>query len=141
LGDGAMRYALRGQKFARSVGITPRFPLLDWELLCFCATIPPRHWLRWGIQKYALRRAFAGELPPVVRNRWKKTGFPFDTAAFLRLRRQDWLRALDGVAGAEFGMADLAPQYEALLVRDPQLLWRLLNYLLWVKMAPRSAGS
>jgi asparagine synthase (glutamine-hydrolysing) len=63
-------------------GLETRSPLLDHQLAEFCATMPPRLHVRWGVTKYALRKAAGGLLPAGILRR-PKQGFMFPVAYWL----------------------------------------------------------
>jgi asparagine synthase (glutamine-hydrolysing) len=61
--------------FARRAGIEVRYPLRDRRLIELALALPASEIYHRGIQRAGLRRAFAGELPEVVRTRRGKANF------------------------------------------------------------------
>ncbi len=53
-----------------------RSPFLDHRVVEFCFSLPYYEKIRGGITKRLLRDGFAGMLPPMVRDRRRKLGFP-----------------------------------------------------------------
>jgi len=64
-------------------GLEARVPFLDHELVELCAQIPPRLKLRGSEEKYILRRALRGALPPEIVRR-KKRGLAAPIRGWLR---------------------------------------------------------
>ncbi len=58
-------------------------PYLDHHVFEFAATIPTKYKISGRLTKIALRRAFAGVVPPSAVNRPKR-GFPVPTRVWLR---------------------------------------------------------
>jgi asparagine synthase (glutamine-hydrolysing) len=65
-------------------GLEVRVPLLDHELVEMCAHIPPSLKVRWGREKYILRRALRGDLPPEILWR-KKRGLAIPYSQWMRV--------------------------------------------------------
>ena len=65
-------------------GLESRVPFLDHPLVELVATIPADIKFQNGELKHLLRVAFADKLPPVIRDRKDKMGFPVPL--------QEWLR-------------------------------------------------
>ena len=54
---------------AASFGVAPRYPFLDRRLVELCLSLPPEQRLRDGLTRSVLRRAMAGRLPDILRDR------------------------------------------------------------------------
>jgi asparagine synthase (glutamine-hydrolysing) len=70
-------------------GLEARVPFLDHELVEFCARIPPALKMRWGTEKYILRKALRQDLPrEIVGRRKRGMAAPYG----------QWMRALPSFA-------------------------------------------
>lgn len=88
-------------------GVTMAHPFLDRRLLEFAFHIPPVQWLRGYETKSLLRRAMAGLLPDLVRQRQDKAEFSsFVRDALLALPPERWLH--NSILARE-GLIDPAP--------------------------------
>ncbi len=82
-----LRYADRN---AMAFGRETRFPFLDYELVDWCVTLPDQALVSDGWQKWILRKAGEGILPPVVQWRADKVGYAAPLDAWLRGALKDW---------------------------------------------------
>ncbi len=62
----------QGDRMMMGHSVEGRFPFLDHRVIEFAATIPPRYKMRGLNEKFILKRAYAGMLPPAVVQRVKK---------------------------------------------------------------------
>lgn len=77
---------LRGHDaLAMAHSLENRSPFLDHRLVEFCFTLPADEKIRDGWTKSLLRRALTDVLPPTIRDRRRKLGFPIPLDAWLRL--------------------------------------------------------
>jgi asparagine synthase (glutamine-hydrolysing) len=92
----------RYERTAAAVGIEPRHPFLDCQLIELCVALPGSQKLKGGWPKTVLRRAMAGKLPEAVRWRLGKEhlGWAFTAAAMTAQRAR--LRALIEGSGRLF---------------------------------------
>jgi asparagine synthase (glutamine-hydrolysing) len=118
-----------------------RAPFLDHRLVEFCFSLPFDEKIRNGRTKSLLRRALHDVLPPVVRDRRRKLGFPFPTRAWM-MREDNFQQAcsllLDGVCASNgiFDRARLEKRIAStrrggILYRSMEPFWRLVCTELW----------
>jgi asparagine synthase (glutamine-hydrolysing) len=84
----------KGDRVAMNSSVETRYPLLDDDVIAFCASIAPEYKLRGLTDKWLLRQVAARTLPPRIANR-RKTMFRasrFD--AFVDERRPPWVDQL-----------------------------------------------
>jgi asparagine synthase (glutamine-hydrolysing) len=82
-----LRYADRNaMAFSRET----RFPFLDHELVDWCVTLPDRAFVHGGWQKYILRKAGSGVVPPEIQWRADKVGYAAPLDVWLRDSLRDW---------------------------------------------------
>ena len=112
-----------------------RSPFLDHEVLELGLALPDRLKVRGREGKVALRRAFAGELPPPVAARGK-TGFGVPLGRWFR---QDLNETAHDLLGADRGwfkgdeMRRLLSEHESGRADHGHRLWCLLMLELWVR--------
>jgi asparagine synthase (glutamine-hydrolysing) len=84
----------KGDRVAMNSSVETRYPLLDEDVISFCASIAPEYKLRGLTDKWLLRQVAARTLPPAIANR-PKTMFQASRAdAFLDKDRPDWVDQL-----------------------------------------------
>jgi asparagine synthase (glutamine-hydrolysing) len=84
-----LRYADRNaMAFSRET----RFPFLDYDLVDWCIRLPDQALVEDGWQKYILRRAGEGILPPEIQWRADKVGYVAPLDVWLRDGLYDWAR-------------------------------------------------
>ncbi|MGE0081191.1 MAG: asparagine synthase (glutamine-hydrolyzing) [Thiohalomonadaceae bacterium] len=106
--------ASQGDRMLMANAVEGRFPYLDHHVIEFAARLPPRMKLRALNEKYLLKRAMAGRLPPSVLARHKQPYRAPDIAAFIKAAPECMdLLAPDVVR--DYGYFD--PARVALLVR------------------------
>ena len=93
----------QGDRVSMAHAVEGRFPFLDYRVVEFAATLPPRLKLRGLIEKYLLRRSMQGDLPAAIAWRPKQPYRAPDSPVFLH-RRATGVRA--GVAGTSSHAAD-----------------------------------
>ncbi len=124
---------------AFSVELRP--PFLDHRLVEFCFSLPYHEKIRDGWTKSLLRRALHDVLPPAVRDRRRKLGFPFPTRAWM-MREDNFRQArsllLDGECAAAgiFNRARLEAKIAAIrrggiVHRNMEPFWRWICTELW----------
>jgi len=64
-----------GDRNSMAHGVEARFPFLDHDLVDWCIKLPPEQMIRWGHQKYVMRKAGKGVLPKSVIRRADKVGY------------------------------------------------------------------
>ncbi|MFL5926211.1 MAG: asparagine synthase (glutamine-hydrolyzing) [Gaiellaceae bacterium] len=84
-----LRYADRN---AMAFGRETRFPFLDYELVDWATRLPDRALVQDGWQKYLLRRAGEGLLPPRIQWRADKVGYAAPLDLWLRGALKEWAR-------------------------------------------------
>ena len=122
------------QKNYMHIPVEPRLPFLDLDLVEFAFSQPLEFLIHKGWTKYLLRCWLDTRMPPEIVWKRKKTGFPFDTAQWLRVHGAGFKQALSEIKAVPFvSTKAIANHYERLLAEDPQLLWRLFCYVKWCK--------
>jgi asparagine synthase (glutamine-hydrolysing) len=117
-------------------GFEARSPLLDHELIEFCARLPARMKVRRGVAKYFLKRMAAKYLPPDIVYR-KKHGFDAPIVSWMRGTLRDLLEEVcrDPSAMAPLNVSIVGDTLDDFLLRDRDYpaprLWSLLMYGLW----------
>jgi asparagine synthase (glutamine-hydrolysing) len=82
-----LRYADRNSMaFSREV----RLPFLDYELADWCISLPDQAFVDRGWQKYILRRAVEGIVPPAIQWRADKVGYAAPLDHWLRGPLKEW---------------------------------------------------
>ena len=72
----------QGDRVAMASSIEGRFPFLDHRVIEFANRLPPTYKLKGLVEKYLLKRAFAGELPASITRRTKQPYRAPDSASF-----------------------------------------------------------
>lgn len=100
----------QGDRVAMANSIEGRFPYLDHRLIEFAARLPPSYKLRGLDEKYLLRRALAGLLPPDILERTKQPyRAPDSRCFFVDGRPLDYVaEALSPDCVGEAGLFDAA---------------------------------
>lgn len=128
---------MKQDQMSMACSIESRVPLLDHKLVEFTTTIPDSTKVRGGTQKYILKRAVEGLLPPEIIHR-KKMGFPTPIRSWLLDSRAeplyDALRERKGflvsIVNAD-ALESLILRHRARQEDATDRLWRLLNLQLW----------
>jgi asparagine synthase (glutamine-hydrolysing) len=82
-----LRYADRNaMAFSRET----RFPFLDYDFVDWCISLPDKAYVNNGWQKYLLRQAGEGVLPPEIQWRADKVGYAAPLDLWLRGPLKDW---------------------------------------------------
>ncbi len=123
-------YLRSSDHLTMSLPLEHRFPFLDYRLLEFSLRLPVEYLFRNGWTKFVLRRAMAPLLPPRVLWRREKVGFPFPLRRFLAASRVVLVPLTEAVVAT--GLIDGPVNFDALLVRDPDLLWRVCSTGYWL---------
>lgn len=134
--------------------IESRTPFLDHRLVELCFSLPFDEKIRDGWTKSLLRRAFPDVLPPAIRMRRRKLGFPAPVArwlgepanlAALRDVLLDGSLARHGIVAREPLAAALSGTDAPRFVRSRvNVLWRLMTLGLWYDLfvhGPREAAN
>jgi len=84
----------KGDRVAMNSSVETRYPLLDDDVIAFCASVAPQYKLHGLTDKWLLRQVAARTLPPRIANR-RKTMFQASRAdAFLDRNRPHWVDQL-----------------------------------------------
>ncbi len=84
----------KGDRVAMNSSVETRYPILDEDVISFCASIGPEYKLHHFTDKWLLRQVAARTLPPRIANR-RKTMFRASRAdAFLDADRPHWVDQL-----------------------------------------------
>jgi len=84
----------KGDRVAMNSSVEARYPLLDDDVISFCASIAPEYKLRGLKDKWLLRRVAARTLPPQIANRPKTMFQASRSQAFLGQDRPRWIDQL-----------------------------------------------
>lgn len=121
-------------------GLETRAPLLDHELVEFCATMPAGLKIRGGTTKYAMREAARRWLPDDIVSR-PKQGFMFPVAHWLSRNRLRFLRhqLLRGplVSGGWIqptAVGRLISEHRRRTTDHHVRIWMLLNLDIWLRI-------
>lgn len=127
-------------------GLEARVPFLDHELVELVGQIPPRLHLRGLREKYLLRQAVSGDLPPAIAWR-RKQPLRGPVGAWLRGPLPEFAEALLSAAHLRADGYFDPPAVHALLARhrgdprsDGHLLWAVLGVQLWHDLFRRAGG-
>jgi asparagine synthase (glutamine-hydrolysing) len=84
----------KGDRVAMNSSVETRYPLLDEDLIAFCASIAPEYKLRGLTDKWLLRQVAARTLPARIANRPKTMFQASRSEAFLARDRPRWIDQL-----------------------------------------------
>jgi asparagine synthase (glutamine-hydrolysing) len=84
----------KGDRVAMNSSVEARYPLLDDDVITFCASIAPEYKLRGLKDKWLLRQVAARTLPKRIANRPKTMFRASRSDAFLDPRRPEWVDQL-----------------------------------------------
>jgi asparagine synthase (glutamine-hydrolysing) len=84
----------KGDRVAMNSSVEARYPLLDEDVIAFCASIAPQYKLRGLKDKWLLRQVAARTLPARIANRRKTMFRASRSEAFLDQRRPPWVDQL-----------------------------------------------
>jgi asparagine synthase (glutamine-hydrolysing) len=125
-----LRYADRS---AMAFGRETRFPFLDYDLVDWCITLPDRAFVRNGWQKWILRKAGDGLLPPAIQWRADKVGYAAPLDAWLRGALRDWAhdRLFSGplVSAPGYDRAALSALWDRHQRREADVSWPLWRWI------------
>jgi asparagine synthase (glutamine-hydrolysing) len=125
-----LRYADRS---AMAFGRETRFPFLDYDLVDWCITLPDRAFVRNGWQKWILRKAGDGLLPPAIQWRADKVGYAAPLDAWLRGALRDWAhdRLFSGplVSAPGYDRAGLSALWDRHQRREADVSWPLWRWI------------
>lgn len=83
--------ASQGDRMLMANSVEGRFPFLDPEVVAFASSLPARHKLFGLEEKFVLKRAFAGLVPPEILTRPKQPYRAPDAASFFADGVPDWV--------------------------------------------------
>jgi asparagine synthase (glutamine-hydrolysing) len=84
----------KGDRIAMNSSVEARYPLLDDDVIAFCAAIAPEYKLHGRTDKWLLRQVAARTLPPRIANRPKTMFRASRSEAFLDEHRPPWVDQL-----------------------------------------------
>ncbi len=84
----------KGDRVAMNSSVEARYPLLDDDVIAFCASIAPEYKLRGRTDKWLLRQVAARTLPQRIANRPKTMFRASRSAAFFAPDRPQWVDQL-----------------------------------------------
>lgn len=128
-----MNYWLRNyNRMHFGVPAEPRSPLLDYRLIDLCLALPPEYLIRRGWTKYILRRSMQDEMPRKITWNHIKKGTQFNTDIWFKESKPIIQKVMDQVRGNPYlDTQSFFTQYEALIEKNPSLLWRGVSFALW----------
>ena len=131
---------MKVDKMTMAAAIEARVPFLDHKMVEFAATIPSGLKLRGLNEKYILKKAMTGMLPPKIVNRKKQRFFvPIDVWFTKDLKELAENALSEGSIRKEgllkYGyIKDILENYNKSKLYYARQLWNLLNFELWYKM-------
>jgi asparagine synthase (glutamine-hydrolysing) len=133
-----LRYADRN---AMAFGREGRLPFLDYDLVDWCIRLPDRALIHDGWQKYVMRRAGEGLLPPDVQWRADKVGYAAPLDVWLRGPLKDWARerlfdsSLAKVPGYNRrSLEETWATHQANLSDSSWAIWRWISLSEWLSL-------
>lgn len=131
-----------GDRNSMAHGVETRYPFLDYNLADWCIRLPVKHMIRYGFQKYILRRAGKSLLPRSVRLRADKVGYLSPQDRWLRGQQVgEWMA--DNIDNKEL---DNIPSFDRLTIQrlrdqhmsgdadNSDILWRWASVSEWLSM-------
>ena len=138
-----LRYADRNSMaFSREV----RLPFLDYELVDFCLRLPDRLLIRDGWQKWILRKAAVGVVPPSISWRADKVGYAAPLDVWLRGPLRNWAQErlyssrLTTVEGYDRpALENLWREHEDGRANNSWAIWRWISLAEWFALLDSGA--
>lgn len=126
-------FYLRRNDLIRRLGITVRYPLLDHELVEFCAKMASTLKIKgWFDTKYIFKKTMEGVLPDTIIYRKDKLGHSIPLKNWIRDDRKVKEMVLDYVSGDTLRRRGLfRPEYIAALTNDHMAKRRNNSHRLW----------
>ena len=126
-------------------GLEGRSPFLDHRLMEYVAGLPDQFKVRWGTNKFILKKAFEDLLPESILHR-NKRGFGVPLGAWFRKELREYVQDLL-LAPKACSHEYLEPAYVTTLVRDHMQgfrdngprLWALLAFEVWLRLMKQEA--
>jgi len=123
----------RGDRMTMAASIEARMPFMDHKLAAWVSRYPDRYRIRWGRQKWLLRRAMRSILPQETLTR-AKIGFRVPVNLWFQTSLKDFVH--DHLLGAQSrtralyhsrALAKMLDQHVSGRVNHEKLIWSLLN--------------
>lgn len=138
-----LRYADRNSMaFSREA----RLPFLDYDLVDYCISLPDAMWINGGWQKFVMRKAADGLIPPEIQWRADKVGYAAPLDLWLRAELKQWCfdRVFKGpiteIPGyQEKGLRELWDAHQNGSANNSWALWRWISLNEWLVL--RSSGA
>jgi asparagine synthase (glutamine-hydrolysing) len=114
----------KGDRVAMNSSVEGRYPLLDDDVISFCASIAPEYKLHGFTDKWILRQVAARTLPPRIAGRPKTMFRASRSEAFLDRSRPEWVDQLLSRAALEttgYFNSDGVLRQRALQMRVPRI--------------------
>ncbi len=123
---------LKADKMSMAHSIEARAPFLDYELVEYAATLPPRMKFQNGVGKLILRKAVSGLVPRETLER-AKHGFSVPLARWFSSGALDFAveKLRDKTMGEYFDSRTLNSYVESRTAKDHARLWHLLVFAMW----------
>ena len=125
----AMRFSIEG-----------RVPFLDFNLLKTVFSMDDEAIIKNGWNKYVLREATKGILPPLIRNRRNKIGFTTpENEWFMKMKNRIYTIFSEDNFGKRkyFNQAKVLEAFQRFIkgeISDSMVFWRILNLEMWLRI-------
>lgn len=137
-----------GDRNSMAHGVETRFPFLDYEFVDWCIKLPREQMIRWGKQKYLMRKAGKGILPKSVMGRCDKVGYLSPQDRWFRGVIGEWVSdqlsssTLDQLPSFDRETLEgRQKEHEQGLVDHSAELWRWASTAQWLSMFKTGAWT
>jgi len=120
-----------GDKSTMGIPVEARAPFLDYRFVEFLFSLPVSYLMRRGWLKWLVRESLKDILPPEVRFRKEKMGFPFPLQQWLASNETIIKGLLTRFENPWVDNKRTVRDYELLNRQNPAFLWRCINVQLW----------
>ncbi|MGE4158678.1 MAG: asparagine synthase (glutamine-hydrolyzing) [Planctomycetota bacterium] len=135
-------------RISMAFSLEARVPFLDWRVVEFCFSLPNDDKIDGYENKAILRQAFADVIPPSVRHRRDKLGFPTPTEHWFRGPLSGYVRdILDSSDLSTQGYFDrgkvmaLFEEHCSGKANHERLIWRVLSVTRWASLVLHPKGG
>lgn len=130
---GLIPYYLRSNDhFTMAIPLEHRFPFFDYRMVELGLQMPVGYLFKDGWTKYILRKAMEPYLPKKIVWRKIKMGFPFAYKRFLNQHKAQFEPMVNQLGN--FWVRDNEDRdYDKVLDKNPEKLWRLCSTALWLE--------
>ncbi|MBN1779924.1 hypothetical protein JW948_02265 [bacterium] len=138
-----VQFYLRRMEMLRAFGLSPRFPMLDPDMVSLCARIPSKYKIRgWGEVKYIEKKAVEPLLPREIVHRKDKLGHSIPLKNWIRDHEKARSFVLDLISETTLKKRNLFnPAFVQTMIREhgnrtrnhSHRLWALAVLELWMR--------